>query len=240
MRDRQQVELLIPPPGCLLWVTSRQHFVLPGLVAKNLYQLPAEDARALLVRIAPRLQKESIDKVAELAGLCGYLPQALRAVASALAVHVDISPHEYALRLSDARERLTLTDTGASLQVSYDLLAQEQQKSFCALAVFPGSFDPGGAAAIWGIPEDAAKTARQPAALQLGRVQRSEQAPPAARSNSRFRRDSRLTGDAAPYRPAASCRAVQGRVGDRRRVISEGRRVADERTGPVRLGKGEH
>ncbi|HJX84017.1 MAG TPA: hypothetical protein VJ723_06710, partial [Candidatus Angelobacter sp.] len=49
-RDAQQVQPLIPPPGCLLLVTSRQHFRLPGLVARDLDQMPSADARALLLK----------------------------------------------------------------------------------------------------------------------------------------------------------------------------------------------
>src|SRR5437588_7557038 len=48
-RDAQQVEPLLPPPGCLLLVTSRRHFTLPGLVEKNLEALPPGDAQALLL-----------------------------------------------------------------------------------------------------------------------------------------------------------------------------------------------
>ena len=50
-----QVEPLLPPASCLLLVTSRQHFTLPGLYARNLDALPPNDARDLLIKIAPRL-----------------------------------------------------------------------------------------------------------------------------------------------------------------------------------------
>src|SRR6185369_9394199 len=76
-----QVEPLIPPAGCLLLVTSRRHFILPGLAAKNLDALTAADARSLLLAIAPRIG-ESANEIAK---LCGYLPLALRMAASALA-----------------------------------------------------------------------------------------------------------------------------------------------------------
>ena len=100
-RDAQQVAPLIPPSGCLLLVTSRKHFTLPGLVEKNLDKLPPDDARELLLRIAPRLKKEKTDQVDELARLCGYLPLALRAVASALQEKKNISPADYASRLKE-------------------------------------------------------------------------------------------------------------------------------------------
>jgi tetratricopeptide (TPR) repeat protein len=54
-KDAAQVELLLPPATCCLLVTSRQHFTLPGLPSKNLEQLPPDDARELLVKIAPRI-----------------------------------------------------------------------------------------------------------------------------------------------------------------------------------------
>jgi len=54
-KDAAQVELLMPPATCCLLVTSRQHFTLPGLPSKNLEQLPPDDARELLVKIAPRI-----------------------------------------------------------------------------------------------------------------------------------------------------------------------------------------
>jgi hypothetical protein len=91
-RDAEQVAPLIPPSGCLLLVTSRKHFTLPGLVEKNLDKLPPTDARDLLLRIASRLKKEKTDQVDELASLCGYLPLALRAVASALQAKRTLTP----------------------------------------------------------------------------------------------------------------------------------------------------
>lgn len=78
---REQVEPLEPPAGCVLLVTSRQHFTLPGLFAKNLNALLPDDARQLLLKIAPRIG-EHADEIAQ---LCGYLPLALRMAAGALA-----------------------------------------------------------------------------------------------------------------------------------------------------------
>src|SRR4029077_8962862 len=43
-RDAAQVAPLIPPSSCLLLVTSRKHFTLPGLFEKNLDKLPPNDA----------------------------------------------------------------------------------------------------------------------------------------------------------------------------------------------------
>ena len=156
-RDVQQVAALIPPVSCLLLVTSRKHFTLPGLVEKNLDRLPPADARDLLVRIAPRLKKEKPDQVDELARLCGYLPLALRAVASALQEKKNIDPADYAKRLANARQRLKLTEADAALQSSYDLLSDELRQPFRFLSVFPDTFDLAATSAVWDIPLEAAQ-----------------------------------------------------------------------------------
>jgi tetratricopeptide (TPR) repeat protein len=140
---REQVLPLIPPPGCVLLVTSRNHFILNGLVAKNLEALEARDAKQLLLKIAPRIGK-CAEKIAE---LCGYLPLALELAASALHKFVMLTPEEYVQRLSNATKRLELVK--ASLSLSYDLLTEELQKLWRRLAVFPNTFDTAAVAALW-------------------------------------------------------------------------------------------
>ncbi len=152
-RDAAQVTPLLPPTGCLLLVTSRWHFALPGLYAKNLDTLPPEDACKLLVAIAPRINGQAV----EIARLCGFLPLALRLAGSAVASRPDLAPAEYAGRLTDVQKRLELVD--ASLALSYDLLSPELQKRFARLAVFPQSFEPLGAAAVWEMELDPAREA---------------------------------------------------------------------------------
>jgi tetratricopeptide (TPR) repeat protein len=164
-RDAQQVAPLIPPAGCLLLVTSRKHFTLPGLIETNLDKLPPADARDLLLRIAPRLKNEESDQVDELARLCGYLPLALRAVGSALHEKKNISPADYANRLKETGKHLVLKEidpsiqksVGAALQSSYELLSEDLRQKFCFLSVFPDTFDLAAAAAIWDIPLEAAQ-----------------------------------------------------------------------------------
>ena len=151
--NREQVEPLVPPSGCVLLVTSRQRFTLPGLFVQDLDTLPPEDARDLLLAIAPRIDEQA-EAIAE---LCGYLPLALRLAGTALAERVDLSPEEYTGRLRDSQKRLELVD--ASLSLSYDLLRRELQKLWRALAVFPETFDVPSAAAVWELEGDAAKEA---------------------------------------------------------------------------------
>jgi len=150
-KDAQQVAPLIPPAGCVLLVTSRQHFTLPGLFPKNLDTLSPDDASKLLLTIAPRVG----DEANEIAKLCGYLPLALRLAASAIAERVSLSVADYVRRLSDAQQRLKLIE--ASLSLSYDLLNTELQKQWAMLAVFPDTFDAEAAAAVWQIELDAAQ-----------------------------------------------------------------------------------
>src|SRR5205085_530162 len=152
-RDAAQVEPLIPPDTCVLLVTSRQHFTLPGLFAKRLDTLSPEESRELLLKIAPRIG----ERAGEIAQLCGHLPLALRLAASALAERENLSPADYVRRLTDAKKRLELVE--ASLTLSYDLLSAEMQRLWRALSVFPDTFDAAAAAAVWETDADAAQDA---------------------------------------------------------------------------------
>ena len=150
-RDADQIKPLIPPPGCLLLVTSRQKFALPGLKAVNLDSLPPAEAAALLLKLAPRIGGQA----ARLAELCGYLPLALTLAGSALAEREDLEPETYAGRLDQTR--LTVLDeVAASLALSDGLLAPEQQRWWHRLSVFPAGFDAPAAAAVWALAPDPA------------------------------------------------------------------------------------
>ena len=155
-KDAAQVRPLIPPVACTLLVTSRQHFALPGLQAKSLETLPPPDATDLLLRIAPRIAGEA----ETIAKLCGYLPQALRLAASAIAVRVNLDPHDYARQLADEKKRLGLLagddeSVTASITLSYNLLDAETQKRWRMLGVFPDTFDAVAAAAVWKMETEA-------------------------------------------------------------------------------------
>jgi len=149
--DAKQVEPLIPPIGCLLLVTSRQHFTVPGLAEKNLDILSATDARKLLLTIASRIGTQAD----EIASLCGHLPLALRLAATAMVKYRNLSPADYVQRLQDQQQRLQLID--ASLSLSYDLLSEDLRERWRWLAVFPDTFADDAAAAVWGVEMDQAK-----------------------------------------------------------------------------------
>jgi tetratricopeptide (TPR) repeat protein len=157
-RDAAQVRPLLPPGPCALVVTSRQHFALPGLQAKDLNTLPPPDAEALLLAVAPRIRSEA----AMIAKLCGYLPLALRLAAGALVERPSLEPAEYARRLGDERQRLGLLRSGdqsmaACIELSYGLLGAAIQQRWRALAVFPETFVAPAAAAVWALQGDAAQ-----------------------------------------------------------------------------------
>ncbi|MDW8328255.1 MAG: hypothetical protein RMK99_16975, partial [Anaerolineales bacterium] len=151
-RDAEQVRPLLPPAGCLLLVTSRSRFTLPGLRACDLDELPPADAAALVRKIAPRAG----ERAGDLAALCGYLPLALRLTAGLLAERADLSADDVLRRLRDTQKRLALTGVAASLRLSYDLLNAELQRRWRALAVFPATFDRAAARAVWGMEDDEA------------------------------------------------------------------------------------
>lgn len=141
--NREQVEMLLPPTGCAMLITSRQKFTLPGLKARNMELLPPADSCDLLLSIANRIG----DQADNLANLCGYLPIALRNAASLLAESIDVDVAEYAKKLKEAKTRLDLVD--ATFSLSYDLLPPNYQSQWSMLSVFPADFDRAGAAAVW-------------------------------------------------------------------------------------------
>jgi tetratricopeptide (TPR) repeat protein len=149
--NADQVEPLIPPASCLLLVTSRQHFTVPGLSAKNLDTLSAADARDLLLTIAPRIGTQAD----EIAALCGYLPLALRLAAAAIVKYRNLSPADYVRRLSDRQQRMQLIN--ASLSLTYELLSEELRGHWRWLGVFPDTFWDISAAEVWEVEIDQAK-----------------------------------------------------------------------------------
>lgn len=156
VRDREQVEPLVPPASCVLLVTSRQHFTLPGMFYQNLDAMPRADAIKLLLAIAERID----DHADEIARLCGDLPLALRVAASALKVNRNLAPVDYVRRLADAKQRLShLKEVDVALNVSYEMLSAEQRRLWRVLSVFPQTFDDRAAAAVWEMEHDAAQDA---------------------------------------------------------------------------------
>ncbi len=147
----EQVEPLLPHTGCLALVTSRQRFPLPKLHRLDLDALTPEAARELLLSLAPRLGTEA-DRIAK---LLGRLPLALRLAGGAFAERPDLEPERYVRKLVSRDERAGLVE--AAIDFNYRALDAELQRLWRVLAVFPGSFDAEGAAAVWCMAVDVSK-----------------------------------------------------------------------------------
>jgi tetratricopeptide (TPR) repeat protein/transcriptional regulator with XRE-family HTH domain len=151
----EQVRPLLPGAGrSLVLVTSRRHLsALDDAGAVSLDTLPPGEAAALLVRLAGRAGLSPGDPaVAELTGLCGFLPLAIGMVARQLHHHPAWSAAGRAAELASARNRLELMATenlsvAAVFNLSYADLTEDQQRLFRLLGLHPGADIDGYAAA---------------------------------------------------------------------------------------------
>jgi tetratricopeptide (TPR) repeat protein len=143
--DVAQISPMRPPSGCGMLVTSRTPIALAGINNIRLGELNPAEARELLSRIAGEINASVAESTCE---LCGYLPLAIRAAGSLLAVTPDLDPADFAYQLRDERTRLERLGTEgvdisvrASFNLSYARLSPEAAAVFRRLAVFPASFD---------------------------------------------------------------------------------------------------
>lgn len=123
--DAEQIRLLLPPSNCLLLVTSRSAFNLPGLVSAKLDCLQIEDSQKLLLKLAPRVKGYEN----ECAELCGHLPLALEVFAGVLEGNKLYPVSELLERLRNQPGELTKLN--AAFQVSYDLMKDDLALSAC-------------------------------------------------------------------------------------------------------------
>jgi tetratricopeptide (TPR) repeat protein/transcriptional regulator with XRE-family HTH domain len=143
----QQVLPLLPGAGrSLVLVTSRRHLsALDDATAISLDTLPADEAAALLVRLAARAGLSAADPaVGEIIRLCGFLPLAIGMVARQLHHHPTWSPGGRAAELAAAVDRLELMATenlsvAAAFNLSYADLTEDQQRLFRRLGSHPGA-----------------------------------------------------------------------------------------------------
>jgi len=141
----EQVRRLLPPPNCLLLVTSRQHFTLPGLKWKDVDCLTPEQSAALLRKLAPRVEQDA----ARAAEICGHLPLALEIVAGIVNDKNLFPVAELLDRVSAKEEKLTPVE--AAFEVSFELLSETERQNWYLLAVFKDSFDLHAVETVWGI-----------------------------------------------------------------------------------------
>ena len=165
-RSAEQVAPLRPPETCVMLVTSRWTFSLPGLKNRRVDLMSEENAKKFLQELCPRIGSQA----SELAKACTYLPLALRIAGSFLQVNKDWGTEGYITRLNDRKQRLvtlrqsheeaelkTEPDLPATLELSYSALSEEDQKRWRILGVFPASFDTNAAVAMWELEEDTTK-----------------------------------------------------------------------------------
>ena len=150
-RDERQVRPLLPAsPGSLVIVTSRNE--LAGLAATDgarllsLDVLPHTEALELLTaRVGAGRAGAEPDAIAEIAGLCAYLPLALAVVAARAAARPSFPLSALAAELRDSASRLDAFDSGdssASVRAvfswSYQQLSAEAARMFRLLGLHPG------------------------------------------------------------------------------------------------------
>ena len=153
--DAAQVRPLLPPDNCLLLVTSRAQFSLPGLAVRNIDCLRPEMSQKLLRDVSPRITGCEN----EAAELCGHLPLALKVFGGVVNDKKLYAVPDLLKRLREGREKLEPVD--AAFQISYDLLADDMRYRWVLLTVFPTSFNLPAAAAVWEAKEDSAREIMQ-------------------------------------------------------------------------------
>ena len=142
-----QVRPLLPgAAGCLVLVTSRRRLTaLEEATPISLGTLAPGEAADLFVRLAGRSGLQPADAaVAEVTGLCGYLPLAIRLMAPGLRHHLVWTVTDLAVELATARNRLLAlqaedVSVGAAFDLSYQDLTAGQQRLFRRLGLHPGT-----------------------------------------------------------------------------------------------------
>jgi len=143
--DAAQVQPLVPPPNCLLLVTSREHFTLTGMATRNIDCLRPAKSQELLLKLAPRIKGHE----KEAAELCGHLPLALQVLAGAVNDKSFTDVPELFKRLREPKDKDKIEPVDGACEVSYELLSEEQRLRWTQLSVFTASFDLPAAAAVW-------------------------------------------------------------------------------------------
>lgn len=161
-----QVQPLIPAsPQTLVIVTSRRRLTgLDGVVPISLEVLDPGDAVRMFLRVAGRADLDAGDRrIARLAGLCGFLPLALRITAARLRNQPAWDPADLLEDFDNAGNRLkaleeTEQPVTTALALSFGDLTDEQRRLFRLLGAHPGTeYEPAAAAALTGTDEPAAR-----------------------------------------------------------------------------------
>jgi transcriptional regulator with XRE-family HTH domain/tetratricopeptide (TPR) repeat protein len=154
--ESQVRPVLTLDPRSRVVVTSRRSLAgLEGVRRVSLGPLSEEDAILLLSRLIPEPQRALRD-LRELAGLCEYIPLALRIAGHRIASRPASSTGDFLARMQAAEDRLRLLVAGdlaveAAFALSYDELDSSTAALFRSISVINGpTFDARVAAAIDG------------------------------------------------------------------------------------------
>ena len=146
----EDLSLLLPPAGCMVILTSRDHLELEGLDPIRLDTLERHDSVLLLRSLCSRLKNEPPSVLDELASRSGDISEALRVNAGTLAKNAFLSVGNLLEQLrNQGRQAEPLR---SSLTISYEHLDPALRCDWRRLAVFQGDFSIDAAAAIWRVP----------------------------------------------------------------------------------------
>ncbi|MEC3979886.1 ATP-binding protein [Amycolatopsis sp. H20-H5] len=159
--SHEQVRPLFPSSqSCAVLITSRRR--LEGIDDLNpitLGTLPLNQAATLFNRLS-RNRDDDPDALAELMGLCGYLPLAISLLAGRLRHHPSWNLRYLATKVARTQDRLAELRAEnlaveSTFRLSYDDLPLEQRQLFRRLGLHPGAdIDAYAAAALDGRPVD--------------------------------------------------------------------------------------
>lgn len=160
--SKESVEFLMDVRACFI-TTSREAFDLTGGESWKILQMLPEDARKLLFENGGG-ERRFEGRAEELAELAGYLPMALKTLASILKEDELETAADLIEQYRDKKELLkervpdynNLT-IEASFELSYEVLSDEMKERWRRLSVFPADFDQTAITAILNISADKAK-----------------------------------------------------------------------------------
>ncbi len=159
-----QLRRLLPRQPSAVIVTARTEFpVSAKLYTLSLEKLRTEDARAILLQIAPGCAALPQRILAKIMQRFGGNPLALRIVGALLRDTYSKTPRTVLTRYIALSKRLTAlrnTDVNfaatIALELAYETLSPEQHPYFEALAIFPAPFSKLAAMVVWGVDAETA------------------------------------------------------------------------------------
>lgn len=165
-----QLRRLLPRQPSAVIVTARSEFpVSAKLYSLSLHPLRAEDARALLLHIAPECAKMPQRLLSKILQRFGGSPLALRLVGALLRDSYAQTPRgrgqprALLTRYNAIKKRLTALRTfdanlavTIALELAYEAMPAEQRPFFEALAVFPAPFSRLAAMVVWDVDMETA------------------------------------------------------------------------------------